>query len=99
MPARAIWALYDDVSTWPLWNDQAEVVTRDGPAGDLVIRVSHRLDPLAGGRLKVTYAAQVDGPAGQAREVGPMITADFPKTMGALIALAARDNQAPKQGA
>ena len=66
--ARAIWALYDDVSTWPLWDDQAEVVTRDGPAE-------------------------------QAREVGPMITADFPKTMGALIALAARDNQAPKQGA
>jgi hypothetical protein len=54
-PARAIWALYDDVSTWPLWDDQAEV--------------------------------------------GPMITADFPKTIGALIALAARDNQAPKQGA
>jgi hypothetical protein len=134
VPARAIWALYEDVSTWPHWDEQAEVITRDGPfaagatgtmkfrgqdplpyrlatvvpgreftdetpVGDLVIRVSHRLDPLAGGRLRVTYAAQVDGPAEQAREVGPMITADFPETMGALIALAAKDDQAPKQGA
>ena len=134
VPACAIWALYEDVSTWPHWDEQAEVITRDGPfaagitgtmkfrgqdplpyrlatvvpgreftdetpVGDLVIRVSHRLDPLAGGRLRVTYAARVDGPAEQAREVGPMITADFPKTMGALIALAAKDDQAPKPGA
>ena len=69
--------------------------TDETPVGDLVIRVSHRLDPLAGGRLRVTYAARVDGPAEQAREVGPMITADFPETMAALIALAARDDQAP----
>jgi polyketide cyclase/dehydrase/lipid transport protein len=125
VPASAIWALYEDVSTWPQWDEQAEVVTRDGPfaagttgtmkfrgqdplpyrlatvepgreftdetpVADLVIRVSHRLEPLAGGRLKVTYAAQVDGPQEQAREIGPMITADFPQTMAALIALAAK---------
>jgi hypothetical protein len=27
----AIWALYEDVSTWPEWDAQAEWVTRDGP--------------------------------------------------------------------
>lgn len=124
VPAAEIWALYEDVSTWPLWDEQAQAVTRDGPfatgtagtmtftgqdpltyrlvkveperefvdetpVGDLVVRVAHRLEP-AGGRLRVTYDAQIDGPAGQAREVGPLITADFPQTMASLIALAAR---------
>jgi hypothetical protein len=27
----AVWSLYDDVRTWPAWDDQAEAVTRDGP--------------------------------------------------------------------
>jgi hypothetical protein len=27
----AVWALYEDVSTWPEWDSQAEWVTRDGP--------------------------------------------------------------------
>jgi hypothetical protein len=31
VPADAIWALYEDVSTWPEWDAQAEWVTRDGP--------------------------------------------------------------------
>jgi polyketide cyclase/dehydrase/lipid transport protein len=128
VPAAAIWALYEDVRTWPLWDDQAEEVTRDGPfaagtagtmtftgqdplpyrlvkveserefidetpVGELVVRVSHRLEPAAGG-LRVTYAARIDGPADQAREVGPLITADFPKTMAALIALAGRRSAA-----
>jgi Polyketide cyclase / dehydrase and lipid transport len=130
VPAGRIWALYDDVSTWPQWDQQAEVITRDGPfaagstgtmkftgqdpmpyrlvsvqpereftdetpVGDLVVRVSHRLEPVAGGRLRVTYAAQIFGPAGPAREVGPMITADFPDTMASLIALAAEPAGVP----
>lgn len=31
MAAERIWALYEDVSTWPQWDEQAESVTRDGP--------------------------------------------------------------------
>jgi hypothetical protein len=124
VPAAEIWALYEDVRTWPLWDAQAQAVTRDGPfaagtagtmtftgqdplpdrlvkvdperefidetpVGELVVRVSHRLEP-AGRGLRITYAAQIDGPADQAREVGPLITADFPQTMASLIALAAR---------
>jgi hypothetical protein len=58
------------------------------PVGDLTVRVSHLLEPLADGQLRITYSAQIDGPPQQAREAGPMITADFPATMGALIALA-----------
>ena len=119
----AVWALYDDVSTWPAWDAQAEWVTRDGPfatgsagemkfrgmdplpyrltrveplrefvdetpVGDLVARVSHLLEPLAPRRLRITYAAEIDGPQPQAEQVGPAITADFPATMAALLALA-----------
>lgn len=27
----AIWALYEDVSTWPSWDAEAESITRGGP--------------------------------------------------------------------
>lgn len=120
---EAIWALYEDVTTWPSWDAQAELVTRDGPftAGvtgtmkfvgqdplpyrltrvvplreftdetpvdDIVVRVSHLLEPLPTGRLKITYSADIFGSAEVAGAVGPMITADFPQTMAALIAVA-----------
>jgi hypothetical protein len=121
--AEAIWALYDDVTTWPSWDAEAELITRDGPfaAGttgtmkfkdqeplryrltmveplrefvdetpvdSLVVRVSHLLEPLASGRLRITYSAEIDGPEQQAQQIGPMITADFPDTIASLVALA-----------
>jgi hypothetical protein len=117
----AVWALYDDVATWPAWDAQAEWVTREGPfatgsqgemkfkgmdplaytltrveperefvdetpVGDLTVRVSHLLEPLAGGRLRLTCAAEVEGP--EAEQVGSAITADFPATMAAVVAMA-----------
>jgi hypothetical protein len=119
----AIWALYEDVTTWPSWDSQAERVIRDGPfqagttgtmkfagqeplayrlkkveplrefvdetpVGPLVVRVSHRLEPLTDGRTRLTYSAAIDGPEDEAQQVGPMITGDFPETMASLIALA-----------
>jgi hypothetical protein len=123
VPPEAIWALYDDVSTWPSWDAQAEAITREGPfatgsagtmkfagqeplsyrltkveplrefvdetpVGALVVRVSHLLEPLPAGGLRLTYSAQIDGPEDEARALGPMITADFPDTMASLIAMA-----------
>jgi Polyketide cyclase / dehydrase and lipid transport len=120
---EAIWALYEDVTTWPSWDAQAEQVTRDGPfqagttgtmkfvdqdplayrlvkveplrefvdetpVGPIVVRVSHLLEPLPDGGSRITYAAEIDGPEDEARQIGPMITADFPETMASLIALA-----------
>jgi hypothetical protein len=35
-----------------------------------------------------TGRAEIDGPAEQAQQIGPMITADFPDTVASLIALA-----------
>jgi Polyketide cyclase / dehydrase and lipid transport len=121
--AEAVWSLYEDVTTWPQWDAEAERVTRDGPfeagttgtmkfkgqpplryrlatvrpelefvdetpVGDLLVRVSHRLEPLAAGGVRITYETEIDGPADQASEIGPLITADFPDTMASLVALA-----------
>jgi Polyketide cyclase / dehydrase and lipid transport len=119
----AVWGLYEDVTTWPDWDAEAEEITRDGPfaagttgamkfngqdplryrlvkvepmrewvdetpVGEIVVRVSHRLDPLPDGRLRMTYAAEIDGPEEQTRQIGPAITADFPATMASLVARA-----------
>jgi len=120
---EAIWTLYEDVTTWPSWDAQAEKITRGGPfqagttgtmkfvgqdpltyrrakveplrefvdetpAGPLLVRVSHLLEPVAAGRLRITYSAEIEGPEEAAQQVGPMITADFPETMASLVALA-----------
>ncbi len=58
------------------------------PLGEIVVRVSHRLEPLAPDRLLLTHTAEIDGTAEQAQQLGPMITADFPTTMALLIELA-----------
>jgi hypothetical protein len=121
--AEAIWSLYEDVTTWPQWDSQAEWISRDGPfatgttgtmkfkgqeplhyrlakvewgrqfvdetpVGDLVVRVSHLVERLGSERVLLTYAAEIDGPKEQAKEIGPAITADFPATMASLVTLA-----------
>ena len=121
--ADAIWSLYEDVSSWPSWDAEAELVTRDGPfaagttgtmkfkgqrplayrlvkveplrefvdetpVGELVVRVSHLLEPLPTGRVRFTYSAEINGSEDEARQLGPMITQDFPETMGSLVKLA-----------
>lgn len=58
------------------------------PFGELVVRVSHRLETLASGAVRLTHAVEIDGPPEQARAIGSIVTADFPATMQALIALA-----------
>ena len=63
------------------------------PVGELVVRVSHQLEPLPSGRLRITYSARIDGPDAQAQQIGPMITADFPDTIASLIALAKERTQ------
>ena len=125
---EAIWSLYEDVATWPSWDAEAELVTRNGPfaagtagtmkfkgqeplayrllkvepqrefidetpVGELVVRVSHLLEPLPSGRARITYSAEIDGPEDQAEQIGPMITQDFPDTIDSLVALAKERSQ------
>jgi hypothetical protein len=119
--ADSVWGLYEDVGTWPSWDSEAELITREGPfatgstgtmkfrgqeplayrlakvepqrefvdetpVGDSVVTVTHALEPLEGGRLRITYRAEIEGP--EAHQLGPAITADFPETMEALVAAA-----------
>jgi hypothetical protein len=120
---EAIWSLYEDLETWPLWDADIVGVTREGPfatgttgslsfrgqeplpyrlaevqplrsftdevpVGEITVRVSHVLEPLPSGSLRLTYTAEIEGPADQARAIGPMITGDFPETMRSLVELA-----------
>jgi len=55
---------------------------------DLVVTVAHRIEWVAAGRTRVTYAATATGPG--AAEVGPAISADFPDVLAALAARVAR---------
>ncbi|HEY6033610.1 MAG TPA: SRPBCC family protein [Kofleriaceae bacterium] len=55
--------------------------------GELVITVSHRLEPIAKG-TRITYAVEATGPGSD--EVGPMVSGDFPDVLQALRAFAER---------
>lgn len=60
--------------------------------GELVIRTSHRLDPISPTRLRVIYRTVISGPAADelGPQIGPQITADFPETLASLIEHARR---------
>lgn len=118
--SEAIWALYEDVSSWPEWDglermtdgpfaagtsgtmkpvgqaplgyhltmDPLREFVDETPVGEIVVRVSHRLTPIQAGRLRLTYAVEIDGSVQHATEIGAIVTADFPATMASLVALA-----------
>lgn len=54
--------------------------------GDLVVAVTHRIEHLGPSRTRITYA--VDAKGAGAAEIGPMISADFPDVLAALVATA-----------
>src|SRR5581483_1594109 len=59
-------------------------------AGDFIVRTTHKLEPLPGGRTRVVYRTEISGPAAGevGPQLGPAITADFPDVVAALIRLA-----------
>ena len=54
--------------------------------GDLVVTVAHKIEPLADGRTRITYAVEAQGP--DAAEIGAAVSADFPQVLTALVRLA-----------
>ena len=58
----------------------------------LVIRTIHLMEPAEGGDLKITYAMEITGTDADTTgaEIGQQITIDFPETIAALLAQAAR---------
>lgn len=51
---------------------------------DLRVTVAHRLAALDGRRTRITYAVDATGPG--ARQIGPMVAADFPEVLASLAA-------------
>ncbi|MDQ0802199.1 SRPBCC family protein [Arthrobacter sp. SLBN-112] len=55
--------------------------------GDLLLRTTHRIDPIGQGRIRVVYRMEItgDGADEAGPQIGPGITADWPETMAALV--------------
>jgi hypothetical protein len=58
--------------------------------GEVTLRFSHTLEPLASGGTAVTHRLEITGPAADTAgpELGAAITEDFPEAMAALLARA-----------
>jgi Polyketide cyclase / dehydrase and lipid transport len=72
----------DAVEPW-FFVDEAEM-------GEIVVRTIHRVEPIAGGRSRVTYRMEITGGAADTlgAEIGPEISGDFPQVLDELVALA-----------
>jgi hypothetical protein len=68
-----------DVRPYESFTDQAEL-------GETLVRTEHLIEATEDGRRRVTYRMRVEGPG--AEQLGPAISADFPETIAALVALA-----------
>ncbi|WAJ33790.1 polyketide cyclase [Arthrobacter sp. FX8] len=58
--------------------------------GDLLLRTTHRIDPIEPDRNRVVYRMEItgDGANEAGPQIGPGITADWPETMAALVRMA-----------
>lgn len=58
--------------------------------GDLLLRTTHRIDPVEPDRNRVVYRMEItgDGAAEAGPQIGPGITADWPETMAVLVRMA-----------
>jgi hypothetical protein len=56
------------------------------PNAGVVVRVTHKIEPLGDRRTRVVYLAAVDGPNAESLgpEIGPQVTADFPDVLASL---------------
>jgi len=64
-----------------------ELFVDEAELGEIVVRTTHRVDRLDGGRARVTYRLEITGPAADALgpQIGPEISGDFPQTLAALV--------------
>ncbi|MFI1508752.1 SRPBCC family protein [Streptomyces sp. NPDC020597] len=71
---------------------QNELFVDEARFGDLLLRTTHRIDPIGTGRVRVVYRMEITGPGADeaGAHIGPGITADWPDTMAALVDLAQR---------
>jgi hypothetical protein len=71
---------------------EPDVFIDQADLGDVVVRTTHRLEPLGGDRVRIVYAMEITGPEADTLgpQIGPEISADFPQVLGALVGRAKR---------
>ena len=69
-----------------------ELFVDEAHIGDLLIRTTHRIERLTGGRVRVVYRMEISGPEADtsAAEIGSQISGDFPQTLASLAKRAER---------
>jgi hypothetical protein len=71
---------------------EPELFVDEADLGEIVVRTSHRVEPLQGERARITYRMEITGPAADTLgpQIGPEISGDFPQTLAALVERAER---------
>jgi hypothetical protein len=64
-----------------------ELFVDEADMGEIVVRTTHRVEPLDAERGRITYRMEITGPAADTLgpQIGPEISADFPQTLAALV--------------
>ena len=64
-----------------------ELFVDEADFGEVVVRTTHRVQPLAFGGSRITYRMEIAGPAAETLgpQIGPEISADFPQVLAALV--------------
>jgi hypothetical protein len=65
---------------------EPELFVDEAELDEIVVRTTHRVQPLDGEHARVTYRMEITGPAADTlgAQIGPEISADFPQTLAAL---------------
>src|SRR4051812_982215 len=65
---------------------EPELFVDEADFGEVVVRTTHRLEPLDGDATRVTYRMEITGPEAETvgPEIGPAISGDFPQVLAAL---------------
>jgi hypothetical protein len=65
---------------------EPELFVDEAELGEIVVRTTHRVQPLDVERARVTYRMEITGPAADTLgpQIGPEISGDFPQTLAAL---------------
>ena len=66
---------------------EPELFVDEAELGEIVVRTTHRVQPLDGEGARVTYRMEITGPAADTLgpQIGPEISGDFPQTLAALV--------------
>jgi polyketide cyclase/dehydrase/lipid transport protein len=64
-----------------------ELFVDEADFGEVVVRTTHRVEPVGGQRSRITYRMEITGPEADTLgpQIGPEISGDFPQILAALV--------------